>query len=302
MTSEYYLALDIGGSAVKYSIMDSEGHFYHKGQYPTPQGQLSDLLTEIDKIVDEAKALYLPIKGVAISSCGAVNIDTGEIHGSSAIHYIHGPNWRKLISERYDLPCEIENDANCAALAEAWQGSGVNCNHFCMVVIGSGIGGANVINKQVLHGHHLHSGEFGYMIAKFIDEQPKTFSDMASTRGLIEAVCQEKSLPNGALNGVEVFQLAEQGDIPVQAIIDRWYRYLAVGLYNLQYALDPEVILIGGAISERKDLIEKINAQLSIVMSQLPHSKIFPRVDKCRLGNDANLIGALWHFLTKQGK
>lgn len=300
MNNEYYLSLDIGGSAVKYSVMDGEGHFYHKGSFPTPKYALEELLLQLDKVLIEIETQRVTLNGIAISSCGAVNVETSVIHGSSAIDYIHGPNWRELIQQRYNLSCEIENDAHCAALAEAWKGVAQDCSQFCMVVIGSGIGGANVYQKKIIHGRHLHGGEFGYMIAGYQNESPVTFSDVASTRGLIASVCRKKQLAEDTLTGLEIFNLAEQGDVDCQNAIDHWYQDLATGLFNLQYAFDPEKILIGGAVSVRSELINRIQDKISQILQKLPHSKVIPQIQACKLGNDANLTGALWHFLSRQ--
>ncbi|WP_105901677.1 ROK family protein [Vibrio gangliei] len=300
MDHEYYLSLDIGGSAVKYSVMNGEGHFFHKGSFPTPKDTLENFLLQLDKVLVEVEKQKVILKGIAISSCGAVNVETSVIHGSSAIDYIHGPNWRELIQQRYNLPCEIENDAHCAALAEAWKGVAQHCSQFCMVVIGSGIGGANVYQKKIIHGQNLHGGEFGYMIACYQDESPVTFSDVASTRGLIASVCRKKHLSEGSLTGIDIFTLAEEGDVDCQSAIDHWYQNLATGLFNLQYAFDPEIILIGGAVSVRSELISRIEDKIANILQKLPHSKVVPQIQACKLGNDANLTGALWHFLSRQ--
>ncbi|GAM75402.1 N-acetylmannosamine kinase [Vibrio ishigakensis] len=82
-------------------------------------------------------------------------------------------------------------------------------------------------------------------------------------------------------------------------VIEQWYEHLAVGLFNIQYCLDPEVILLGGAISSRPDLVCRLNGYIDDLMRQQPACKIRPQIKVCSAGNDANLIGALYHFLSR---
>lgn len=122
MTTQHFLVLDIGGSAVKYAVMDSHATLLHKGRFTSPKASLDDFWLALDKVVLTLRQKYT-LSGIAISTCGAVDCDSGVIHGASALPYIHGPNFKSLIFERYQLTAELENDACCAALAELWQGS-----------------------------------------------------------------------------------------------------------------------------------------------------------------------------------
>ena len=75
---------------------------------------------------------------------------------------------------------------------------------------------------------------------------------------------------------------------------------IAKGIFNLQYIYDPEKILIGGAISSREDFIDKINENMDLLMNTMTHAQVRPVIDKCKFGNDANLLGALFHYLQSQ--
>ena len=299
MTTQHFLVLDIGGSAVKYAVMDSHATLLHKGRFTSPKASLDDFWLALDKVVLTLRHKYT-LSGIAISTCGAVDCDSGVIHGASALPYIHGPNFKSLIFERYQLTAELENDACCAALAELWQGSAQQVNQCCLVVIGSGIGGAVINNRQIQHGHQLHGGEFGYMIAGEENGLPVTFSNKASTRALVEAAAQALNVEVESLDGKAVFEAAEQGDERLQEVIEQWYRTLATGLFNIQYCIDPETIILGGAISERPDLLGHLNRHLDELMQAIPIANIKPKLATCQAGNDANLIGALFHFLQRQ--
>ncbi len=294
------MVFDIGGTYIKYSVMNEAAEMFASGKVPTPQVGLESFLEEISEIVNGFKASF-DIKGIALSSPGAVNTKTGIIGGASAIPYIHGVCMTDLIRERTRLPVTIENDANCAALAEGWIGTAKDTNYYICIVIGTGIGGSIVMNQSILRGANLHGGEFGYMIlndasgASGKKDLQSIWSLTASTRALVTEVETKKSLPTGTLTGEEVFHLAESKDVAAQESITQFYKKLAIGIYNLQYSLDPEKILIGGGISKRKEVIEGINAELSLLKDDT--STLTIEVEACQFDNDANLIGALFHYL-----
>ncbi|MGF1735612.1 ROK family protein [Photobacterium satsumensis] len=299
MTTQHFLVLDIGGSAVKYAVMDSNATLLHKGKFASPKASLDDFWLALDKVVFTLSHKYT-LQGIAISACGAVDCDSGVIHGASALPYIHGPNFKSIIFERYQLPAELENDACCAALAELWQGSAQHITDCCLMVIGSGIGGAIVKGRQIQHGHQLFGGEFGYMITGEKNGRPITFSDMASTRALVEIAAEKIDVKVESLNGKMVFDAADNGDVRLKAVVEQWFRTLATGLFNIQYCIDPETIILGGAVSERADLLAHLNRHLDELMQAIPIASIKPKLATCQAGNDANLIGALFHYLQRQ--
>jgi predicted NBD/HSP70 family sugar kinase len=290
-----YVVIDVGGSSIKYALMDGEGKFYEKGSVKTPDTGIDDFIDTVGSIVDNFKENH-EIVGLACSLPGAVEPKSGIIYGASAIPYIHGPNIKELLSNRTQVRVSIENDANCAGLAEGWLGSAKDCENFICVVIGTGIGGCVVANKKILRGKNLHGGEFGYMLvddSDGIDEH--TWSNTGSTFALVKRVAKVKGIKVEELNGKKVFEMAEQGDEEVKQAIDKWYNYLVRGIFNLQYIIDPEKILIGGAISSRQDFYDIVNGRLNEMKSV--YAKLDISVEKCAFENDANLIGALYNFL-----
>ena len=194
---------------------------------------------------------------------------------------------------------ELENDANCAALAEVWKGAASDVNDCCFIVSGTGIGGAVVKNKRIHKGQHLHGGEFGYMIADFNFEtkEMETWSHVGSTVAVVRAVAKAKGVDVSTLDGREIFDHYHE-DSDYEKAVDKFYYVLANGIYNLQYAYDPEKIIIGGGISVRDDLLDEVNQRLDVIFAHFTHAKIRPVVLTCQYHNDANLLGALYHFLT----
>ncbi|MDQ0154618.1 ROK family protein [Robertmurraya andreesenii] len=293
-----YAVFDTGGSSIKYAVMEETGQVIEKFSIPTPKDGISSFVHTIETIVKDFQTRYV-ISGIALSMPGAVDVESGYIKGVTAIPYLHGPNIRKLLEEKLNLPVELENDANCAGLAEGWLGAAKDVNDYICIVIGTGIGGSLFLDKKIRHGANLFAGEFGYMILEDFHNQPigETWSSLAATGGLIKQVAKRKNMDPEILDGKKVFAMAEQDDKEVQEEIEKFIKRLAVGIYNLQYIIDPEKILIGGAISNREGLIENINEKLKQMRADQHCLEI--QVEKCQFGNDSNLIGALYHFLQR---
>ena len=251
---------------------------------------------EMEKVVHN----YSNVEGIALSMPGAVDSDEGIIYGSSAINYIHGPNIKEDLQNRFHKPVELENDANCAALAEVWKGVAKDENDCCFIVSGTGIGGAVIKDKHVHHGNALHGGEFGYMIMRYEPSEGKyyTWSDDGSTVAVTKRVAKELGKDYHDLDGKEIFDHANVNEL-YKKYVDEYYRTLAMGIYNLQYAYDPSMIVIGGAISTREELLDKVNEQLDIIFDQLTHAHVRPNIKVCKFGNDANLIGATYHYIQR---
>lgn len=291
-----YLCIDIGGTAMKIGVLDEEGNIIESASKKTP-----DSLEKMYQLIEDVFQKYEKnnLQGLALSMPGAVDSEKGIIGGSSALDYIHGPLIKKDLESRLDIRVEMENDANCAALAEVWKGAASDVDDCCFIVSGTGIGGAVVKDKRIHKGKHLHGGEFGYMIADFDFEtkEMKTWSDVGSTVAVIRAVAKEKGLDVSSLNGKDIFDHYRE-DTVYEKAVDKYYFVLANGIYNLQYAYDPQKIIIGGGISVRDDLLDEVNQRLDIIFEKFTHAKIRPVVLTCEYHNDANLLGALYHFLT----
>lgn len=290
-----YVVIDIGGTSIKHALMNEEGEILEKGSIKTKGEDIDIFIESIGDVVDLYKEKN-EILGLACSSPGAVDVKTGFIGGGSAIPCIHGPNIKELLEKRCKLKVSIENDANCAGLAEGWLGAAKGVDNYACVVIGTGIGGCIVINGKILRGKHLHGGEFGYMFTR--DSEGLTdriWSEVASTNALVTRVAKLKGIEKSKLDGKKVFEMAKLGDLEVKDEIEAWYMDLARGIYNIQYIVDPEKIVIGGAISAREGFDKKINEKLALLKSYI--STLDIRVERCKFQNDSNLIGALYNYL-----
>ncbi|WP_260208463.1 ROK family protein [Lactobacillus acidophilus] len=278
-------AIDIGGTTIKIATW-KDGKLQDKHAIDTPENLDSFyqvLTNEVNKIKKNT-----PIEGAAISSPGAVNKKTGIIGGSSAIPYIHNFKIVDELEKCFGLPVSIENDANSAALGELAEGSGKGCNSMAFFIIGTGIGGALIMDQKIWHGAHLFGGEFGYMIMG-----THTLSELASPVAMAN---RYNKRTGKKLDGKTVFELADQDDPVASDVRQTLIHALAVAIYNIQHSFDPEKIVIGGGISNNPKLVSLLNKEIDRLRDDLDLVTLKPDIVLCTLKSDANLRGAVADF------
>ena len=165
------------------------------------------------------------------------------------------------------------------------------------LVIGTGVGGAIVRNRKICHGAHRYGGEFGMMLVKQADGSVQNFSLCASTSSMVRKM---QALTAEEWNGVRIFEEAQQGNAMCREVIQTFYEELAFGVFNVQHMLDPEMILFGGAISARRDFTQRIMEAYEKLQKGLDFETLTPRLECCTYRQDANLLGALAHYLQRR--
>lgn len=281
--------IDVGGTSIKLGVW-TNGAVSNYPAIPTP-ATLDEFYTVLTSAVEQMKTEH-GITGVGISSPGAVNKATGQIEGASAIPYIHYFDIHAALVEKFGLPVTIENDANCAALAEVAAGAGKDVDNLIFMIIGTGIGGAIIEHKQVEHGAHLFGGELGYML---IDDQ-HTLSELGSPVRVGDRYTQRVN-DGQTYSGKTVFELADQGNADAQAEVQTMYAALAKAIYNLQYSFDPEKIVLGGAVSNNPELIPGVLKEIKKIRQIVTIAPFDPDVVPCDFTDGANLRGAAVDFM-----
>lgn len=280
------VVFDIGGTAVKHGFFEDEV-LTEQGKFDTPATFL-EMQKEMLAVLATHKEKE--VEGVAISSPGAVNVKERRIDGISAVPYLHNfPIFDKL-EETFGLPVTIENDANCAGIAEIELGAGKEASNAIFVVLGTGVGGSIFINREIYKGSHLFGGEFGLMI----DNKEQTLSSV----GTIVKVAGKYEAETGAVtDGKRIFELIASKDVLAQSLLNEMYDSIAYSLYNLQVSIDPELVIIGGGVSARKEVAEEISSRLQTLLTNHLVPEIMPQIKTCHFSNDANLIGAAMNFI-----
>ncbi|MCH4162708.1 MAG: ROK family protein [Lactococcus raffinolactis] len=280
------LTIDVGGTSIKYALF-RKGALSQKGSFPTPTSLTAyyEVLTELVKNYEQ---LY-QITGVAISSPGAVNKTTGAIEGASALPYIHHFDIRGELEARFVLPVSMENDANCAALAELKFGAAKGMKDVIFMVLGTGVGGAIVIDGKIRHGQHLFGGELGFMLM----DDTHSFSELGTAIGMAN---RYKARTGKDLTGEAIFNLAHAGEEIAQEEMTVFLFNVAKGIFNLAYAFDPECIVIGGGVSQAEWLIPELEKELQKMLNKFRIAPFLPVIKACQYRNDANLVGAAVDF------
>ncbi|MBE0450753.1 MAG: ROK family protein [Clostridia bacterium] len=294
---KYYLSIDVGGSAIKVGILDEQGTILYKESFKTPRDTYDHLLSVLTKAFQWGKS-QKGICGVAMSLPFVLDSITGEVLSEGPFPFIFDKDILKDLENITGLPVSVENDGNCAALAEIWIGSAKEAQNMALIVSGTGIGGALIQNREVWHGKNHFSGEFGMTLLGWdANGVPFSWSEVGSTYGLVRAYARKKNIDVNTITGKMIFSEMDAGDEDAKSCVDHFVRYFAQGIHNLQHTFDPELILIGGGISEREDLISRINDALNNLYKKFSVKPSRPVVGKCTFGADANLIGALYHHL-----
>ena len=294
-----YLVLDVGGSAIKYSLMTGEAEKIISGKVKTPLDSFDSFREIVGEIYDEYKE---EIEGMAISMPGIIDSDRGYSHTGGFLKYNEGRDVVKELQERCPCKIVIENDGKSAALAEVWKGSLKEYNDGIVIILGTGVGGGIIIDKKVHRGKHFMAGEFSYLQTN-INEPYKMqgFWGMVNgAMGLVGKVAALKGISIEELDGIKVFDFIHNGDEEVINILDKFTKDLAVQIFNLQCMFGPERICIGGGISAQDILIEYINKNVKEYYRNLNLNIPEAEVVRCTFGNDSNQIGALYNYLSKE--
>ena len=296
----YYICIDIGGTSIKYGVLSEKGEIFIDGTVSTKVTEkenfiLSDVKKLIRNILDEYR--NYEIKGICVSTAGVVNPEKGEIaYAGPTIPKYTGTKIKEELEKEFSIFCEVENDVNCAGLGEYWKGAGKGSKSMVCLTIGTGIGGSVILDGKLLNGIGYTAGEIGYM-----DVNGNYIQNIASSKYLVEKVQKEKVEREGitdTITGVDIFELAKRGDEICIAGINEIISNLAVGVRNIIYLLNPEVIVIGGGITAQKEYLEeKIRKEVNDGMISDMFRKT--RIELAQQGNQAGLLGALYNFLNK---
>lgn len=290
---------DIGGTKIKYGIVTEQGEIITKSQMDTEA--INGGRAILDRIVEKSRILknQYPLAGLGISSAGQIDSKAGKVvFATESLPNYTGMPIKELLEKELGLPVAVENDVNCTALGEYWQGAAKNEEEFIGVTLGTGIGGSIVIGGKIYNGISFSAGEFGH-----INLYPNGLACSCGSKGCYEMYASSKALENrikrllgeGA-DLLEVFGRAKKGDAIVNEVIDGWIKDLALGLKSIVHIFNPGLIVIGGGISEQGNfLLRKIEGELHKIIMPSFREKLV--IKMALQGNDANLLGAAYHFI-----
>lgn len=293
-----YLGIDVGGTEIKYALLDEQAHFISQDHCPTPTTNLEDFLEALDAIVLPHKK---DIQGIAMSMPGKIDTATGYMYtGGSLSHFIFNIPLGEQLSQRYQCPVSIENDAKCAALAESWLGALKDYDHGVVIILGTGIGGGIILNREVWRGFKGSAGEISNLPTDYHDlYNPCTqWSFLNGYKSLTYPYETRKGLPHGSISGRDFFDAYHAQDADAVSCFETYIDTMVAGIITIQTVLDVEIYCIGGGISAQDCLIAAISKKVDEYFTKNVYTPLNkPHITRCQFKNDANIIGALKTFL-----
>lgn len=283
----YTVAIDVGGTEIKYALFSSDAEIIKQDKIPTPNNK-EDFKQSIVHIVHSFEEEY-SLDGLGLSLPGYINSKTGFAERGGALFFLDRTNIFDLFREELSLPIFIENDANCAALAESGFGHAVGVSDFLLMTVGTGIGGALYLNDELYTGGQFKAGELGNMRINLNTHPNRTLHEFAGMPSLIRdfKALNIENTPE-MVTGEYIFEQAEKNEEVQQLIVD-WVDTLCIGIFNMAVTLNPQKILIGGGVSANPKYLPLVNERMENIREW---NDFKVPIVACKFYNAAGVVGA----------
>lgn len=283
-----FICFDVGGTAIKQGVFSVEGELLEKDEFPTPHNDKESFYQSILNVIEEYERTY-EIQGIGLSMPGFIDPNEGKAITAGALYTLYEEKIVEVLQQNISYPIAIENDANCAALAEQATGHAQETANFLLITIGTGIGGAIVLNNELFRGNTFRAGEFGLMHIDVANRPFMTAHELASTSALVRNYKEYKGLTPETVVDARVIMQEKEIDSGVQELFEQWITYLAALIFNSSTFFNPEKILLGGGISADETLTPTLIKQLEKDNSWQEMKTI---IQNCKYYNEAGLRGA----------
>ena len=294
MCCKKYLAIDVGGTAIKYTITDKNAEAIKINEIKT--------IRKVEKLFESFDEIILPhlnqIAGIALSFPGKINTEKGIVNRVATFDWICDLPLKSILEEKYKKPVWIENDGKCAALAELWKGNLSDVKNGVVIGLGTEIAGGIILNGALYRGSNETAGEFSSIITDFKNpNNERRFGKIGGHKNLTDAYNNKKN----TIDSYELFENYKNGDGTAKEVIRDYAETIAAGIVTIQSVLDAEKFCIGGGISAQDILIAEIKDRVHDFYSIKFHEAVTePAIEKCYFENASGCIGALYNFLIMQ--
>jgi glucokinase len=307
LTLKETIGVDLGGTKMLVGVVDSEQGIHYESRESSTGFSEDEMVEELGRELQEARQARPEVLAAGLGIPATIDRDRGVAINAVNLEITDVPV-RDLMRERLGIPVFIDNDANCAALAEHLYGAGQGAENMVMLTLGTGIGGGLVLGGQVYRGSTGAGAELGHMV---IDENGPRCQGSCPNHGCLETFASGTALaregtaaaarePSSALgvalakgegvSGRTVTDAAIAGDQVAREVVAAAGRHLGVGLASFANIFDPDVIVIGGGVSAAGDLLLEPAREELRARALPPMNKT--RVALAELGPDAGMIGA----------
>ncbi|GHV44504.1 glucokinase [Clostridia bacterium] len=309
-----YLGVDLGGTNIAVGLVDETFHIVHKDSIPTGADRadreiVRDMAAICQKVLSDTGTALADVKWIGVGSPGTPDAKEGVLIYTNNINFRHTPI-RKWMQEDLGTPIPVflENDANCAALGEAYAGATKETDSSVMITIGTGLGGGIIINRHIYSGFNYSGGELGHICVQLDGDlctcgRSGCWEAYASanalkrqTRAAIVANPESRisALVGGNpddVSGKTAFDAMRDGCPVGTAVVERYIDYLSVGIIDIINIFQPAILVIGGGVCKEGDyLIRPLKERVAKYVYSRDVAQTEIRV--AELGNDAGIIGA----------
>ena len=313
----YRIGIDLGGTNIAAGLVNEKGEIVKKLSVPTNADRAAeeiaaDIARLCHGLCEDGGISASDVLSVGIASPGIADDESGMVIYANNLPFRNFPI-RKLVSEGfYNKPVHIANDANAAALGEAAFGAANGTNNSIMITLGTGVGGGIIIDKKIYCGSNGAGGELGHIVIEYQGRpcscgRRGCWEAYSSATALIKmtkekleechaagrpTIMDELVAKKGKVSGITAFAAMREGDAAGKEVVDMYLSYLAVGLANIVNIFQPEVISLGGGISNEGQSL--VDALVPLIQKEQYGGDIVKVADIkiAKLGNDAGIIGA----------
>ncbi len=303
------IGIDLGGTNIKYALIDQNGNFLFSGKIPShadesAEAVIRQLVSAVNTVKEYANLNSCPIKGVGIGTPGIVDSTNRIVLGGA--ENIKG--WQDLaladiIERETGLPTLLSNDANLMGLGETHYGAGMGCTHVVFLTVGTGIGGAVVIDGKLFNGFANRGTELGH-VPLIANGEPCACGSVgclehyASTSALVRNFKKEYErigivFEHDEANGEKIVKLYKEGDSIAKRCLEEHCDYLGHGIAGFINIFSPQRIVIGGGLSEAGefyiDMVRKHAFRYAMA-----DCAVNTTIMAAQLGNKAGSMGAAW--------
>lgn len=307
------IGIDLGGTTVKFGILSEQGEIQQKWSIETDIAEegtriVPSIIDSIRKHMSMYGMTAEDFVGIGMGSPGTINRHDGTVIGAYNLNWKTLQDIRTEIEAKIGIPFFIDNDANVAALGEAWRGAGESESDVVFLTLGTGVGGGIVVDKSLVHGASGAAGEVGHITVEpngYLCTCGKTgcLETVASATGVVhlardyaDQFAGESSLKvmidDGQLiTAKDVFDLAKEGDTLALKVVDKVAYYLGLACSHLANILNPSTIVLGGGVSKAGSILTE-TIQPYFEQYTFPTIRTTTKIRLAQLGNDAGIIGA----------
>ena len=291
------LGIDLGGTKIEIVALDSSNQICLRQRVDTPQNRYLDTVQAIVDLVHNAETRLGQTASIGVGIPGAVSMKTGRIKNANSTWLI-GEDLQGDLTRALQRPVRLANDANCFALSEACQGAALGAKTVFGVIIGTGCGGGLVVNGQVLNGANAIAGEWGHNSLPWNIQTDEAQGCYCGKQDCIETflsgpgMAKRFYLKTGRrLDSRESVRLMRAGDADAIAFMSLYYDWLAQGLASVINVFDPEVIVLGGGLSQIDELYNEVPRRWQRWVFS---DEVLTTLKPPEFGDSSGVIGAAW--------